>query len=848
LPGANLTLIEARSRSEILTVHSYEVRLDVTRGDSTFEQETTVRFSCSAPGAETFIDAVATTIHSATLNGTPVDTSGYDGEMLCLVDLAEENVLVFTASSPYSNTGEGLHRFVDPVDDETYLYTQFEPNDAQRMYACFDQPDLKATFTLSVTAPAHWEVVSNSPVASRDKGEGSDTWHFQPTPRISTYITALVAGPYHVVSDVHQGKEREIPLGIYCRKSLAQYLDADAIFEVTKQGFTFFEEEFGLAYPFEKYDQLAVPEFNAGAMENSGCVTFAEDYFVFRSKVTDRNYNWRANTILHEMAHMWFGDLVTMVWWNDLWLNESFAEWASYTALGRATRFTNSWVTFNAERKNWAYRQDQLSSTHPIVADVPDLMAARNNLDGITYAKGASALQLLANYCGEENFITGLRRYFAKHQWGNATLADLISELEAASGRDLSSWSATWLQTAGVNTLRPEITIEGENYSSVAIRQEAPRVPEGSRELRPHRLAVGLYDLVGDAVVLRRSEVLDVSGERTEVTALAGERVADLLLINDGDLSYAKVRFDERSIATLIEHLGKIVDPMARALCWAAAWDMLRDGELTASAFVPMAMAGLSGESDISVVQTTLTQLETAVELYAAEAHRAALRGEVASGLEGLLGAAPAGSDRQLAFVRSLATFASTESHVAAIAAMLDGSAVATGLMVDQDLRWHLLLNLVSRGAAGSDRIDAELAADNTAQGKKAAASCRAALPSAEAKEAAFALAIAGEVPNHIQLATITGFQRPLQRDLIAPYVSRYFDVVLDRWESLSYEIALNIARWLFPNFVTTQETLTAAEAWLAANASAPAGLLRIVAEQRDALARALRAQEADAR
>lgn len=847
MPGANLTRVEAESRSAILLVDSYEVSLDLTTGDKTFEQDTTVRFRCTKPGSSTFIDAVVDSFHSVTLNGQEIDMAGYDGSSIPLSNLAEENVLHVRATTRYVNTGEGLHRFVDPADGEVYLYTQFEPNDAQRMFACFDQPDLKATFTFSVNAPSEWEVISNSPVASRVAGVTTGTtWNFAPTPRISTYITALVAGPYHYVHDVHDGKEKQIPLGLYCRKSLAPFLDADNIFEVTKQGFTFFEEEFGLAYPFEKYDQLAVPEFNAGAMENSGCVTFAEDYFVFRSKVTDRSYNWRANTILHEMAHMWFGDLVTMQWWDDLWLNESFAEWASYLALGRATRFTNAQTVFSAERKNWAYRQDQLSSTHPIVGEVPDLMAARTNLDGITYAKGASALQVLSNYCGEKEFLAGLRIYFAKHAWGNARLNDLLSEISKASGRDLTSWAASWLQTAGVNTLRPEVVIDGDTYASVAIKQEPPRIPVGSADLRPHRFAIGLYDLKNDALVLRKREVVDMDGERIDVPALAGEKVADLMLLNDGDMTYAKIRFDERSVETLIGNLGAMKDSLNRALCWSAAWDMLRDGELPASEYVPMVLNALESEDDVAVVQNTLGQLETAVELYASPAKRDALRRQVGGKLSALVDSAEAGSDHQLAFVRSLAAFASTDSEFAQLESIYKGTKVPSGLAVDQELRWHLLLALTAAGKAGNAEIESELASDNTANGKKSATSCRAAIPTLEAKEDAFAMILTGEVPNLIQRSAVTGFRRAAHRDLLANFIDRYFASVAERWNALSYEIGSQMVNGLFPAYNVSQDVLDKTDAWLQANNDAPGALLRFVNENRDSLARALKAQQRD--
>jgi aminopeptidase N len=847
VPGLNLTHAEAKERATLIKVESYDIDLDLTSSDETFTSSTTIKFVGLKPGASTFIDAVGKSVISATLNGAPLDTSNFDGESIFLPSIAATNELKLVIEAIYSKSGEGLHRFVDPADNEVYLYTQHETADARRTFACFDQPDLKATFSITALAPAHWEVISNNPVETSTEVEGSKKrWVFKRTPVISTYLTAIVAGAYHRVDDVYVG-QKTVPLGLFCRKSLAEHMDSEELFKLTKQGFAFYEKEFGLAYPFDKYDQLAVAEFNAGAMENVGCVTFGEDYFVFRSKVTDKNYNWRANVILHEMAHMWFGDLVTMTWWEDLWLNESFAEWASYVALERATRFTNSWTVFNAERKNWAYRQDQLSSTHPIVVSMEDMESVRTNFDGIAYAKGASVLQQLVSHVGQTEFLEGLRKYFAKHAWGNTTLNDLLVELEAASGRNLKPWVATWLQTAGVNTLRPEISTADGIYTSIIVKQETPLVPVGSAELRPHRLAVGLYDLVNGALTRRRSVELDLTGASTVIPEFAGEKVADLVLVNDRDLSYGKIRFDEKSISTLKEHLGDLQDPLSRALCWSAVWDMLRDGELATSDYVPLVLNALAGEQDAAVVQMTLTQLDMAVENYACNANRAKLRAEEAIGIEALLDGTEAGSDLQLLFARAFASTATSAEQHAKVRSMLDGK--VAGLTVDADFRWHLINTLVERGAATLQEVEAELERDNTANGQRYAAFARAAFPSPDVKEKAFAAAITSGLSNHIQISTIRGMQRPIQRDLLVPFVDKYFDVVLDVWNKESFEMASNVATLLYPMYIISKETLALTEKWLAGvGKDAPNGLRRSMAENRDAMARALNAQEKDAR
>jgi aminopeptidase N len=846
VPGVNLTQSEAQERSTLIKVDSYDVELDLTMGAETFLSKTTVKFSNLKPGSATFIDAIGKKVSKATLNGSPLDVSDYDGETIYLRSLAPLNELYLEIECIYSNSGEGLHRFVDPADGEVYLYSQFAVADASRTFPCFDQPDLKATFAFTIIVPDHWIVMSNNPVeAITEINATTMRWVFTRTPLLSTYLAAIVAGPYHRAEDVYIG-EKTVPLGLFCRKSLAPSLDAAEIFTITKQGFAFYEKEFGLAYPFEKYDQVAVAEFNAGAMENAGCVTFAEDYFVFRSKVTEKSYNWRANIILHEMAHMWFGNLVTMTWWDDIWLNESFAEWASYFTLEKATRFTNSWIVFNAERKNWAYRQDQLSSTHPIVQAMENLDTAKGSFDGITYAKGASVLQQMVMFVGKENFFTGLRQYFAKHAWGNTTLDDLLFELESVSGQDLKPWVATWLKTAGVNTLRPELVVSDGTYTSVAIRQAAPLIPAGSTQLRPHRMAVGLYDLTNRILVRRKSVELDVAGALTDVPELAGEKIADLVLLNDQDLSYGKIRFDDRSLTTLIKNLGAIQDPLSRALCWAATWDMMRDGEMAAREYVPMAINALASEFDIVIVIETLKQLESAVEIYSADVNRPKLREVLANGLESLLANTDPGSDLQLQYARSFASAAATPTQYARIRDLLNGD--LNGLVVDTDMRWYLIGCLVERGLATDADIDAELQRDNTANGQRYAAFARAAFPNVAAKAKAFDAASKEKLSNHIQLSTIRGFQRPLHRDFIRVYVDRYFEMVLNVWNSETYEIAKNVATGLYPTYVTSQATLDATEKWLAGTGkNAPIGLRRIMFENRDAMQRALKAKTKDA-
>ena len=841
--GINISRIEAKERADHLSVSGYDVTLDVTTGSETFYAKSEVTFSCNAPGYSTFIDACGQRVISATLNGAPVDTTNFDGESIFLTNLAAENHLVIEIEAIYSKSGEGLQRSVDPSDGEIYLYSQGETADIRRMFPCFDQPSLKATLALTVTTPSHWEAISNNPVASKESVGDKTLWKFSTTPRISTYLAALIAGPYSHVHDVYKG-QKEVPLGFYCRKSMAQYLDSEDIFLLTKQGFEYFEKTFGLAYPFDKYDQIAVVDFNAGAMENAGAVTFREDLVVFRSHMPEKMYMWRANVILHEMAHMWFGDLVTMSWWDDLWLNESFAEFISYLALAEGTRFKGGWASFNSERKNWAYRYDQLPSTHPIVTDMVDIEAVKANFDGITYAKGASVLQQLLFHVGRENFISALQKYFAKHAWANTTLKDLIDELEATSGKSLDTWAATWLQTAGVNTLSPELEFDGDTYASVAIKQIAPAIPAGSRELRPHRLAIGLYDVDGETIKRRTSVELDVAGELTVVPEFAGQKVADLLLINDRDLSYAKIRFDSRSLTTLKTHLGQISDPLTRALCWAAVWDMHRDGEISSSDFLDIAFAGLPGESDDAVVNITLSQMYTSVEAYTTDAARNEMRLKIANGLDALTNSAAPGSDLQMLYARAFAQNAITPQHTQAVRGLLNGS--APGLIVDADLRWFFIIALSERDAFSKAELDAELTSDNTTSGNCFYETSIAAAPTAAAKDYAWNKIINEDIQTSVRSALVAGFQRPIQRELLTNYVDRYFDSIISVWESKSYEGASKIVSGLYPAWIVSQSTIDKTTAWLdTTGKNSPAVLRKLVIDASDGLVRALTVQGA---
>jgi aminopeptidase N len=851
MPGTNLTRDEAQARARLLEVDSYTVELDLTCGETFFASTTTIHFRCSEQGAESFVDLVKASVEDVRLNDVVLDPDEvYVDNRIVLRDLQLTNRLVVRAHLPYSRTGEGLHRFVDPADKKVYTYTQFEVPDARRVYATFEQPDLKSVFTFQVQAPQDWVVVSNAPTPQPEsRGDGTALWKFPPTERISTYITAIIAGEYHAEHTTYHGKFGRIPLGHYCRQSLVEHLDTDALVRITEQGFAFFEEAFDFPYPFHKYDQLYVPEYNMGAMENAGAVTLRDEYLP-RSRQDASFYEFRASVILHEMAHMWFGDLVTMKWWDDLWLNESFAEWACYHTAVEATEFTESWTGFTNARKNWALRQDQLPSTHPIAADNHDLQAVEVNFDGITYAKGASVLKQLVAWVGLENFLVGLRAYFRTHAFDNSEFADLLGALEASSGRELDSWAKEWLQTSGVNTLSPRFELaEDGTYSSFAVEQTAT---VEHPTLRRHRLGIGLYDEVpdgeGGSRLMRRTNLeVDVEGAITPIDQLVGVRQPDLLLLNDGDLSYAKIRLDERSLATVVAGLGRLDDSLARALCWGATWDMTRDAEMTATDFVELVLRNIAVETDAFGSARIPGYAAQAVNNLSAPANRVALRATWESGLRRLLEEAAPGSDHQLTFTRTFAAAAHSREALDLLEGLLDGSRTLEGLVVDTDLRWTLLHGMARAGRADDEQISAEQRRDNTISGQERAAAARAARPTPEAKAEAWEVAmVRDDIPNETQRSVVLAFMQQGQDAVLEPYIEKYFEAAHDLWERKGTQRASTALEFIFPRPFASQALLDRTAAWLRDSEANPAAK-RYVHEGAADVERFLRAQVKDA-
>ena len=828
----NLTRVEAQARAELLSDLHYDVRLDLTTGDETFTSETSVTFKCRRPGSASFIEFIGPAISSAELNGKALPAGAFEGGRLRLENLAADNVLTLAGTASYMRDGTGLHRFQDPIDGRVYLHSQFATNDAHRAFACFDQPDLKATYAFQVKAPSDWVVVSNTPGEQDESG----SWTFPTTKLMSTYLAAIVAGHYHSVHQDHRG----IPLGIYCRQSLAEYLDPDEIFELTRQGFDFFEERFDYPYVFGKYDQLFVPEFSFGAMENTGCVTFTERY-VFRSRVTEAIRKRRAETLLHEMAHMWFGDLVTMRWWNDLWLNESFATYMGNLAAAEATRFKTIWTTFALGYKASAKAQDQLPTTHPIVADIPDVESVILNFDAITYEKGGSVLKQLVAWVGQEAFFRGVQKYFKRHEYGCTELADFLAALEESSGRDLKSWSKVWLEQAGVNTISVDAVLEDGHIKSGALVQEAP---SEHPTLRPHRLRVGLFDVEGTALKRRSSVELDVEGSRTVVSQLAGERVTDLFLVNDDDLTYTKVRLDGRSLKTLRTHLRGLDDELARALAWSNLWDMVRDAQLRARAYVAISLGNVDVETDASIVALLQGQIVTAIETYGDPANRAATRETLARAAYERLSRMEPASDLQLLWTSTFIGAARSRDDVEWLRGLLDGRTKVDGLTVDFAIRWSVVSALATIGAAGEDLISAELERDPTDQGQRAAASARAARPLPEAKAEAWAAITGAGESLAMRRAVADGFHRPDQEALLTAFVQPYFDSLLPIWNAHPIGQGLDIVQAAYPRMVVTQSVVDLADRWLARDLPGP--IRRSLLEAQDGTKRALRARAFD--
>ncbi len=852
----NLTRDEAQARARLVATHTYQVFVDLSGAGvedpaTQFRSRSTIRFTARADGA-LHLDLIADAVLSASLDGATLDPASFADSRLPLTVTAGDHELSVEAVCRFSRSGEGLHRFVDPADGRTYLYTQFEAADARRMYGCFEQPDLKARFTTPALAPRGWTVISNGgPVETSEEEPGLRRTRFAETLPISTYLTALVAGDYVSIPHSYEAAGGPVEMAVVCRQSLVEHLDHQEIVDITTGGFKVFEGHFEFPYPFGKYDQVFVPEYNGGAMENVGCVTLRDEY-IFRSRATQAVTNFRRDTILHELSHMWFGDLVTMRWWDDLWLKESFATWASNFATSEQAEDPSlAWAGFCSGSKTLAYRQDQLPSTHPIAADIVDLEAVEYNFDQITYAKGASVLVQLVAFVGRDAFLAGLRGYFATHAYGNTGLGDLLASLQTASGRDLSDWSAQWLETAGVNTLRVELSAVEGVVTAATVHQGAPA---DWPTLRDHRVAFGVYELTDDDRLVRTDRIeCDVTGPQTDLPQLVGRAVPAVLLPNDDDLTYAKVRLDQRSLDNVLTALPTIDNALSRAVLWGSLWDACRDAELDPTAFVDLVLAAVPHETGPTAVRNALAQAGTASWSYTPPAQRAGVRARWEAGVQSLLDRAEPASDQQLALARSYAAAANPGPGADRLAGWLRDEGVPEGLLIDTDLRWSVVNNLARLGQLDEAQIDAERRRDDSITGSEQAAGARAARPTAEAKAEAWRLAVeSSDVPNATHTAICLNFWSLGHDELLLPYVDRYFAVAQDisagrhGWARKGLSLQKNVLRLLFPWPSDQKDFLVRLDTWLE-TAELSSSARRVIAERRDDTLRSLRCQDAAA-
>jgi aminopeptidase N len=817
---ASLTFDEAKTRVGVVRDLSYALDFDLTSAES-FRTTTVVRFGVDGPGAETFLEVRPLRLISATLNGEPI--TGYADGRLPLTGLAGRNEVVVIAEYAYSHVGEGLHRFVDPADGEAYVYAQPSIAEAPQFMACFDQPDLKAPITIRATVDPSWMVRSNAAGVEVAPGR----WEFAETKPVATYLITIIAGKYAEIRDEHDG----IPLALYARKSYGQELaeNAPELFELTKAALDRYHELFGIRYQFGKYEQAFVPEFTWGAMEFPGLVVFRDEY-IYRGAVTDTERARRASIITHEMAHMWFGDLVTMRWWDDTWLNESFATYMGYRVASEATRYVDSWADFGSERKIWGYGADQRPSTHPVApVFVADTESALANFDGISYAKGCAALRQLVAWLGDDAFFAGLRAHFDKHAWGNATLDDLLASLSAASGRDLSGWADKWLRSPQVNTLRPVF----DDGGGFAVEQTAP---EAYPTLRPHRIGISW---TSPSSGLRERLEADVDGPLTGFAALRGVAMEDVLL-NDGDLTFAKVRFTEDTQPARL--LSRLESPLDRSVVWGAIWDAVRDGEVPAMTFLNLVRTSLAAETHVGVVEHMLGFARgVAVNRFLPVSSRWAGNAAINEACEAILAQAAPGSSRQLAAFRTLVSGMPAAEPVRG---WLAGQDLPEGVIVDDEMRWTLLLRLAILGDLTEAEIDAAQARDGSARGAVEAARCRAARPDAAAKATAFEQIVRDrELSNRMLEAIGHGFWRAEHWELTDDYVERYFAELPASQEWRSGYLLATLGGAAYPVSAAYASTVEAAERMLALP-GLNTQFARAIADSTDDLRRAVRQRD----
>ena len=790
-----LTQAEAAGRAARVDRAEYDLALELAAGKATYRGDVTIAFALSGEGA-LFLDFRGRTIEQLEINGRAAepDWTGYRLTLPAEL-LRDENEVHVRYVNDYDTTGDGFHRFVDPEDDAEYVYTNFEPYEAHRLFPCFDQPDIKGRYAVTVVAPIEWQVVANAPLAeSTPAGTGLMRHRFARTELFSTYLMALIGGPYAVRRTEHQG----LRLGLYARRSMEPLLadQAPEIFELTGQGLDFYAEQFDQPFPFAKYDQVFVPEYNSGAMENVGCVTYNEAY-LFRDPPTMNERLGRAETFLHELAHMWFGNLVTMRWWNDLWLNESFATYVSYVTMVEATRFTNAWKVFAAEIKRWAYQQDQLPTTHPISGAAADTEIAFLNFDGITYGKGASVLKQLVKYIGRDAFRDGMRLYFRRHAWSNATLGDFLACLEEASGRRLDEWARLWLETASLNTLAAGWRPDGERLAELTVQQSAP---PAYPYLRPHAIEVTLARDTSAGLEIVALPVW-VDGALTSVPGAEGRPLPELVFPNHGDHTYAKVQLDVGSLGFVRRNLARVDDALLRELLWMSLWEMVRDRQLRSTAYLAIGRQLLSSEPDQDILNTVLERAALSIARYVPEVAR---EQQAHAWFDFALGnVAQSQGDRRILWARSAIMVAASAADVRRLADLVAGREEIDGFELDQEMRWAIAIKEVAFGLAGAeDAVQQEAARDRSDRGHRALLRAESSRPTAEAKAQAWQKIYgAGYGSFHLTRAAMLGFFWPQQESIVEPYADAFFEKVRDVFATRDHPFARSYLLAMYPAY-----------------------------------------------
>ncbi len=846
----NLTEAEAAERARRVQNVRYTLHLSLTSKAETYQGELAAEFEITAKGHEPlFLDFTGKEVRSLLVNGKSVPKPEHTAHRVVLPEelLKEENRVVVAYENAYSHTGSGFHQFLDPEDGREYIFSDFEPFNAHQLFPCFDQPDLKASYDVSVTAPADWAIVSNGrEVEATKQPDGRSRRRFERTARFSTYLMAVIAGEFGVYEDRYVPKKGEaVPLRILCRRALQKHIDPEEIFTVTKQGFGFYEELFDYPYPFVKYDQAFVPEFNAGAMENTAAVTHGE-HMIFRGQVSETQRLNRAETVLHELAHMWFGDLATMRWWRDLWLNESFATFISYLCLVRATRFKNAWEGFHAKIKSWAMRQDELVTTHPIAGDVPDTDATFLNFDGITYGKGASVLKQLLAYLGEDAFRNGLRIYFKKFAYANATLEDFLACLEEASRKNLKEWSRLWIETSGLGSLGARFETASGKILSFEVEQESASV---NTVLRPHKIEVALFgeNEKGRAVPRETVSAL-VKTERTPVPELVGKPAPVFVAVNHGDHAYAKVVLDPVSLGYVKANLERIDEPLVKATLWGSLWQMVRDRKMPAPDYVRLVADKAQHETGSEIVETLLGNSGTALVRYmgVGSPQEKEARERLVARAWSRVSEIGKKSDLQLTWLRGVLGLAATPADLDRLVRLMDGTERIEGVEIDQDMRWGLLAKLVSFGRPqAEDRLAQERQKDPSDKGKKSAFQCEASRPGGDEKERHWQLFLAGpgdKMSSDFLKNGMARFHWAHQAALLAPWVERFFAEVTGIFEKKSPEYAKAFCLSLYPTYRAERAVLARGEALLEKTTNPT--LRRMLKESNDELLRAIRCRE----